>query len=260
MGREYARAKGGSLPGAAGGLSTPAALAMAPPRFQLQHRAKTRRGRRREGEQQTERTATTSNNSNNSYSNNSNNSNDDEYSMSSKGDGKEEAGAVMKDPEAVATSIVDAAYWIHVKLGPGLTESTYETILAHELEKRGHEVVRQKTFGFCWDGVLVRKGLKADLIVDGCVVVEVKASETTPRVHRRQVLTYLRALDLRLGLLVNFGAATMKEGLFRIVNQHDEADSPLRIAGDRSRGWSRWSTLRRWFRPRMHGARQKKRV
>lgn len=162
------------------------------------------------------------------------------------------------NPEATATAIVNAAFTIHVHLGPGLLESVYEALLAYELVRRGHRVVRQKVFGFYYGDVLVKSGFRADLVVDDCVVVEVKAAETTPRVFKRQVLTYLRALDLPLGLVVNFGGATMKEGLFRVVNRHDETSSPLRIAQGVSPARRRWDSLRRWLSPRLRGAERKK--
>lgn len=133
------------------------------------------------------------------------------------------------DVEETAAVIVDAAFHIHVRLGPGLLESVYEALLAYELMRRDCHVVRQRTFGFVYDDVTVKKGFTADLVVNGCVVVEVKAAASTHPVFKRQLLTYLRALDLPLGLLVNFGGATMKEGLFRVVNRHDEAGSPLRM-------------------------------
>lgn len=156
----------------------------------------------------------------------------------------------MHDPETTATAIVDAAFRIHVRLGPGLLESVYEALLAYELTRSGHEVVRQKTFGFYYDDVLVKRGLKADLIVDGCVIVEVKAAETTQRVHKRQLLTYLRALNMPLGLLVNFGGVTMKEGLARVVNHHEEAGSPLRIARPPAPAPRKWNRLRTWIHRR----------
>lgn len=153
------------------------------------------------------------------------------------------------DVEETVTAVVDAAFRIHVRLGPGLLESVYEALLAYELVRRGCHVVRQRTFGFVYDGVVVKRGLKADLLVNGCVVVEVKAAESTAPVFKRQLLTYLRALDLPLGLLVNFGGVTMKEGQFRVVNRHDEAGSPLRMhqPGGRIpfRKWMKWLDRRK---------------
>lgn len=164
--------------------------------------------------------------------------------------GNSDRDTAMHDPEVTATAIVAAAFRIHVRLGPGLLESVYGGLLAHELARGGHDVVRQKTFGFYYDDVLVKRGLKADLIVDGCVVVEVKAAETTLRVHKRQLLTYLRALNMPLGLLVNFGGATMKEGLSRVVNHHDGARSPLRISRPPAPAQPKWTRLRSWIHRR----------
>jgi len=112
------------------------------------------------------------------------------------------------------------AYKVHSGLGPGLLESVYETVLAHELEKRGLEVKRQKVISFEYDGLQFDDGLRVDLLVEGVVVVELKSVEKIAPVHAKQVLTYLRLLKLPVGLLINFGAPTIKEGLQRIVNNY----------------------------------------
>ena len=125
----------------------------------------------------------------------------------------------MKDPNSISGTIVDVAFHIHRTLGPGLLESVYERILAHELERRGLKVKRQKPVPIEFDGIRFEEGFWADLIVKNCVVVELKSVEELSRVHSKQLLTYLRLLDHRLGLLVNFGAPVIKDGIRRIVNR-----------------------------------------
>lgn len=120
----------------------------------------------------------------------------------------------------ITGSIVDAAVKIHTALGPGLLESVYETVLARELEKRGLKVERQKTVSFEYDGIRFDEGLRVDLLVEDLVVVELKSVERFSPVHAKQVLTYLRLLHLPVGLLINFGCPTLKEGLKRIANQY----------------------------------------
>ncbi len=136
----------------------------------------------------------------------------------------------MKDIDEITGSIVDAAYKVHTGLGPGLLESVYEAVLARELEKRGLIVERQKVIFFEYDGMRFDEGLKVDLLVEGMVVVELKSVEKFAPVHAKQVLTYLRLLHLPVGLLINFGTLTLKEGLKRIVNHYQpSATSPLRV-------------------------------
>ena len=133
--------------------------------------------------------------------------------------------------------IVDAAYALHKGLGPGLLESEYERVLARDLQRRGFQVERQKTIAFEYEGMQFDDGLRVDLLVDDCVVVEIKSVERLLPVHPKQVLTYLRLLKLPVGLLINFGAPTLKQGLQRIVNGLDPSASPRlrvnQIAGDR---------------------------
>jgi iron complex transport system substrate-binding protein len=125
----------------------------------------------------------------------------------------------MKDLNSISGTIVDGAFHIHRKLGPGLLESVYEVILAHELERRGLRVERQKSVSITYDGLKFDEGFRADLIVEDCVVVELKSVEQLSPVHSKQLLTYLRLLDYRLGLLINFGAPVIKDGIRRIVNR-----------------------------------------
>ena len=130
----------------------------------------------------------------------------------------------------ITGAIIDAAVNIHIALGPGLLESVYEVVLARALERRGLSVERQKVIRFEYDGMVFEEGLRVDLLVEKSVIVELKSVEKLAPVHSKQLLTYLRLLDLPVGLLLNFGAATLKEGLHRIVNKLSPADSPqLRI-------------------------------
>ncbi len=118
----------------------------------------------------------------------------------------------------IATQIVDACYKIHTTLGPGLLESAYEIVLFHELRKRGLKVERQVSVPILYDGVRIEEGFRADLIVENLVIVELKSVEELARVHGKQLLTYLRLADKRLGLLVNFGAELIKDGIKRVAN------------------------------------------
>ena len=118
----------------------------------------------------------------------------------------------------IARHIVDAAYKIHTALGPGLLESVYETTLTFELEKRGLRVVRQQAIPVVYEGVHMDDGFRADLIVEGKVIVEIKSIDALARVHFKQVMTYLRLADKRLGLLINFNEELIKDGITRIAN------------------------------------------
>jgi GxxExxY protein len=130
----------------------------------------------------------------------------------------------------VTGEIVDAAYRLHTGLGPGLLESVYEVILARELERRGLRVARQESVSFDYDGLHFCDCLRVDLLVESRVVVEIKSVERLLPVHPRQLLTYLRLMRLRVGLLINFGAPTLREGLQRIVNELPPSASPrLRV-------------------------------
>jgi GxxExxY protein len=118
----------------------------------------------------------------------------------------------------IAKEVIDAAFHIHLKLGPGLLESVYEVILAHELRKRGLKVFRQVPIPVVWDNLHFDEGYRADLIVNDKVVVELKSKETIIPVDKKQVLTHLRLANRRLGLLINFGEELIKNGMSRVVN------------------------------------------
>jgi GxxExxY protein len=133
----------------------------------------------------------------------------------------------MSDVEKLAALAIDCGLSIHRDLGPGLLESIYETLLAAKLARSGVRVERQKSVDIEYEGIRVREGFRADLLVDRLLIVEVKATERLAAVHSRQVLTYLRLLNLPLGLLMNFGGETFREGLRRVMNDRDIAQRRL---------------------------------
>ena len=118
----------------------------------------------------------------------------------------------------ISGMIVDAAFKVHSTLGPGLLESVYEAVLEKELLKRGLRVRRQVPVPIRYEDLTFDEGFRADLIVEECIVVELKSVEQLHPVHAKQVLTYCRLLDFRLGLLINFGAALLKDGIKRVAN------------------------------------------
>lgn len=118
----------------------------------------------------------------------------------------------------ISRVIVDSAFKIHTTLGPGLLESVYEAVLAFELEKRGCKVVKQKPIPVIYEEVHLELGFRADMIVDHKVVIEVKSIDLIAPVHAKQLRTYLRLMDLRLGLLINFNVNLIKDGIQRVVN------------------------------------------
>ena len=128
----------------------------------------------------------------------------------------------MLKENRIAKLVVDAAYHVHTKLGPGLLESVYELVLAHEIEKRGLAVERQLSIPIQYDGLVFDEGFRADMVVEDSVILELKSVESMAPVHKKQLLTYLRLTDKRLGLLLNFGAPLIKKGIFRIVNGLEE--------------------------------------
>lgn len=134
----------------------------------------------------------------------------------------------MSDLEGLAALAIDCGFRIHCDLGPGLLESVYETLLAAKLARAGVRVERQKPVDVEYEGIRVREGFRADLLIDRLLVMEIKATERVAPVHSRQLLTYLRLLDLPLGLLMNFGGETFREGLRRVIN--DRTCSPAHLA------------------------------
>ena len=118
----------------------------------------------------------------------------------------------------ISGSIIGAAIRIHRQLGPGLLESVYQAILAHELGKAGLDVRTEVAVPVLWDSIRFDVGFRADLIVQDAVIVELKSVEHLLPVHKKQLLTYLRLADKQLGLLINFGAVVLKDGVCRIAN------------------------------------------
>lgn len=121
------------------------------------------------------------------------------------------------DIEHLAKIVVDATYKVHSSLGPGLLESVYEICLAHELRKRGIAIETQVAIPVVYDGTRLEAGLRIDLLVNKQLLVEVKAVEEMNRVFKAQVLTYLKLTGLRLGLLINFNVALIKNGIERVI-------------------------------------------
>lgn len=135
-----------------------------------------------------------------------------------------------KSLDDVTGIIVDAAVNLHKALGPGLLESVYELVLARDLERRGLRVERQMPISFEYDGLSFHEAFRVDLLVESQVVVEIKSTERSAAVHAKQLLTYLRLMKLPVGLLINFGAVTLKDGLERVVNGLAPSASPrLRV-------------------------------
>jgi GxxExxY protein len=118
----------------------------------------------------------------------------------------------------IAKIIVDAAFHLHKRLGPGLLETVYEVVLAKMLQIRGLKVERQVRVAIVFDGIKFDEGFRADLVVEDKVIVELKSVEKVIPVHKKQLLTYLRLADKRLGLLINFGAELIRDGISRVVN------------------------------------------
>lgn len=117
----------------------------------------------------------------------------------------------------IARVIVDAAYHLHADLGPGLLESVYEAVLARELELRGMSVARQQPISFEYRGQKFDEGFRADLVINDSVMVELKSVEQPHPSHKKQLKTYLKLSGKRLGLLINFGAPLIKDGIHRVV-------------------------------------------
>ena len=127
----------------------------------------------------------------------------------------------------IAKLVLDAAFLVHTKLGPGVFESVYEVVLAHELRKMGLTVERQKPMSIQYDGIQFPEAFRSDLVVNGKVVIELKSVAALSDIHLKQVLTQLRLSGLKLGLLINFGAPHLKDGIKRVINGHLE---PLEIS------------------------------
>lgn len=122
----------------------------------------------------------------------------------------------------ITSIIIEESIHIHKKLGPGLFESVYEEILAYRLEKRGLRVERQQGIPVTFEEIRMNIGFRADLIVEGKVLVELKSQEILPKIAEMQVFTYLKLTDLQIGLLINFNVEKLVDGLKRIANNYIE--------------------------------------
>ena len=129
----------------------------------------------------------------------------------------------MNKIDQIASEIVDSAFKIHSKLGPGLLESAYEVCLAHELTKRGFVEERQKPQPVFYDGIEIETGYRLDLLVGDSVIIELKAVEQLAPIHQAQLMTYLKLSDKSLGFLINFNVPLIKQGIRRIANHHQES-------------------------------------
>jgi iron complex transport system substrate-binding protein len=129
---------------------------------------------------------------------------------------------MQRSVDQLARIVVNTAFEIHRDLGPGLLEAAYEMILFEKLRAQGVAVRRQVPIDIEYSGVRIANAFKIDLLVDERLIVELKAVDTHVPVHAKQVLTYLRLTGQPLGLLINFGTATFKEGVRRLVNGHND--------------------------------------
>jgi len=132
----------------------------------------------------------------------------------------------------LATIIVDAAYRVHSLVGPGLLESAYQAMLAHELKKRGLQIETEVPVPVFYDSLQIELGFRADIIVENKLIIELKSVEKVLPVHTKQLLTYLRMTDKRLGLLINFGETLIKTGITRVVNHLPEERTPSKLKRD----------------------------
>ena len=141
----------------------------------------------------------------------------------------------MRDIDEVSGDVLDVSFRIHRDLGSGLLESLYEVVLAAKLQKMGYSVVRQEPIDISFEGLHFHAAFRMDLLVDGRLLVEIKSVERLNAAHGKQLLTYLRLMKQPVGLLINFGGATLKEGVRRIVKGHKPSASPrLRVNNNSS--------------------------
>jgi iron complex transport system substrate-binding protein len=141
----------------------------------------------------------------------------------------------MQDLESVASVAVDCGFHVHKELGPGLLESVYEAVLFASLAERGLSVERQRPVPVSFRGVILNEGFRADLIVENALIIEIKSVERNAPIHAKQLLTYLRLMKQPLGLLMNFGCETFRDGVKRVVNGHDNF-APSRLCVNQTIG------------------------
>ena len=122
----------------------------------------------------------------------------------------------------ITYDIINCAIEVHRRLGPGLLESVYQKALVHELKLRNFEVESELSIDVEYKGINVANGLRLDILIDGEVIVELKSVENVLPVHKKQLLTYLKLLDIHVGLLINFNVCQLREGITRIVNNYDD--------------------------------------
>ena len=132
----------------------------------------------------------------------------------------------MPDLEVLARKAIDIGYHMHRDLGPGLLESAYEAIFADEIERAGFGVRRQVLVPIHYRGRIIENDLRVDLLVEDSLLIELKSTEHHAPVHAKQVITYLRLMQLQLGLLINFGMPTFKAGVKRLVNDYHQSPEP----------------------------------
>jgi GxxExxY protein len=136
--------------------------------------------------------------------------------------------AEQRDIEALAKIAIDCGFQVHDDIGPGLLETAYEAFLAARLMEQGLRVEVQKRIPVTYRGVAIRDAFRVDLLVEEALVIEVKSVEQLAAVHTKQLLTYLRLMDLPLGLLMNFGADMFRDGLRRVINNRSDYVAPVR--------------------------------
>ena len=127
---------------------------------------------------------------------------------------------MQSDVEKLASVAVDCGFQLHKELGPGLLESVYELLLCEALRDRGFFVEAQKIIPISYNGRVLEQGFRADILVEGSLLIEIKSTEKHAAVHAKQVLTYLRLMKLPLGLLMNFGMETFRDGVKRLANNY----------------------------------------
>jgi len=133
----------------------------------------------------------------------------------------------MTDVDTITGTVLDLSIRIHRDLGPGLLESAYEAILAGQLLRAGYKVERQRPLAIEFDGFRVGCAFRIDILVEDKLIIEVKSAETSSPMHAKQLLTYLRLARQPVGLLINFGCSTLREGFRRIVNDYRAGGQPV---------------------------------
>jgi iron complex transport system substrate-binding protein len=137
----------------------------------------------------------------------------------------------VRDIDLISGDVLDAAIKLHRELGPGLLESVYETILAAQIQRLGYRVARQHPVDIEFDGMRFEAAFRIDILVDDRLLIEIKSVDQLHASHAKQVLTYLRLTKQPVGLLINFGGATLKEGIRRLVNDYQPSAS-LRLCAN----------------------------